>query len=161
MRPEMNSCGYQRGLEEGLIFAAFGRRFIEVVGHMHGHRSSAFITDTLNSMRLPAIILDRHAMVTVANATARAILDWNINIIGNRLNIRDPDAYAELIARLDEMTKPAQLKPLIAEPIFVQRQKKLPVVLATIPFKEHMQSHEQEVHALVTLVVCRRDHGLS
>jgi hypothetical protein len=115
-------------------------------------------TDILNSMRLPAIIPGRPAMVTVANATARAILDWNINIIGNRLNVRDPDAYAELIARLDDMTKPAQLKPSIAEPIFVQRQKKQPVVLATIPFKEHMQSRDQEVHALLT--VCRRDHGL-
>ena len=94
-----------------------------------------------------------------ANATARALLDSNINIKDNRLCIRDGDAYAELNARLEEMTKPAQLKS-IAEPIFVQRHKKLPVVLATIPLKEPMQSPEQEVHALVTLIVCRPDHGL-
>ena len=100
-------------------------------------------------MCLPAIILDRHGIVTETNATARAFLDWNINIKDNRLCIRDGDAYAELNARLEEITKPAQLKS-IAEPIFVQRHKKLPVVL----------SSEQEVHALVTLIVCRPDHGL-
>jgi hypothetical protein len=69
-------------------------------------------------MCLPAIILDRHGIVTETNAAAHALLDWNINIKDNRLCIRDGDAYAELNARLDEMTKPAKLKSSIAEPIF-------------------------------------------
>jgi hypothetical protein len=159
MQADKNLCGWQSGLEEGRNFAAFGRRFIEIAGHARGHRTSAFITATLNKMCLPAIILDRHGIVTETNATARAFLDWNINIKDNRLCIRDGDAYAELNARLEEITKPAQLKS-IAEPIFVQRHKKLPVVLATIPLKEPMQSPEQEVHALVTLIMCRPDHGL-
>jgi hypothetical protein len=84
MQADKNLCGCQSGLEEGRNFAAFGRRFIEIAGHARGHRTSAFITATLNKMCLPAIILDRHGIVTETNATARAFLDWNINIKGSK-----------------------------------------------------------------------------
>jgi hypothetical protein len=160
MQAHKKLCGYQSGLEEGRNFAAFGRRFIEVANTASGHRTSAFIiTTALNRMCLPAIILHLHGIVMEANATARAFLDSNIYIKNNRLCIRDRDAYAALNARLNEMTKPAQLKSTIAEPILVQRRGKLPVVLVTLPFKEPSQSSEQEGHALVTLTVCRPDPG--
>jgi hypothetical protein len=90
---------------------------------------------------------------------ARAVLDTDINIKDNRFCVRDREAYGHLKVSLDEMTKPVQLKSLAAEPIFIRRRDKFPVVLRTVPFKEPTQSSEQQVHALVTLTACRRDPG--
>ena len=150
---------YQLGIEEERIFASFSRRLIEIAVAARGRGSGAFVTETLNTMCLPAIVLDRHGFVVELNATACAVFDRDINIKDNRFCVRDREACAHLRASLDEMTKPVQLKSLIAEPILIQRRKKFPVVLRTLPFKEPMQSSEQEVHALVTLTPCRPDPG--
>jgi hypothetical protein len=143
MRVDRNLCRYQGGLEEGATLASFVLRLAEVAGDGHADRITEFITDALNKMHLSAIILDRQA-VTATNSMAHTILDSNINIKGNRLWIRDRQAYSELIARLDEMTRPAQLKSSNIQLIFVQRHKKRPVLLATIAVKK--------VRALVALV---------
>src|SRR5262245_55115038 len=95
-------------------------------------------------MRLPAIVLDRHGSVVEVNATARALFDPDINVKNNRFCIRDREACAQLRAWLDEMTKPVQLKSLIAEAILIQRRDKLPLILRAVPFKEPTQSSEQE-----------------
>lgn len=152
MHVDRNLWRYQRGLEEGATLASFVLRLSEVAGDGHADGITEFITDALNKMHLPAIILDRQAIATATNSMAHTILDSNIDIKGNRLWIRDRQAYSELIARLDEVTRPAQLKSSITQPIFVQRRKKRPVLLATIAVKGPTKSPQQKAHALVVLV---------
>jgi hypothetical protein len=65
--------------------ASFVLRLAEVAGDGRADRITGFITDALNKMHLPAIILDRQAIVTATNSMAHTILDSNINIKGNRL----------------------------------------------------------------------------
>jgi len=144
-------------VEEERLFASFNRRLIETAVAACGRGTGAFVVNMLDRMCLPAIVLDRHGFVVEMNATARAVLDPDINIKDNRLCVRDSEAYWHLRASLDEMTKPVQLKSLTAEPILIRRRDKFPVVLRTVPFREPTQSSEQ--HALVTLTACRRDPG--
>jgi hypothetical protein len=155
----MNSGMCQLGVEEERIFASFSRRLIEIAVAACGRGTGAFATNALNSMCLPAIVLDRHGFVVELNATARAVFDPGIYIKDNRFCVRDREASTHLMTSLDEMTKPVQLKSLAAEPILIRRRDKFPVVLRTVPFKEPTQSSEQQVHALVTLTACRRDPG--
>jgi hypothetical protein len=155
----MNSGMCQWGVEGERIFAPFSRRLIEIAVAACGRGTGAFVTNALNTMCLPAIVLDRHGFVVELNAAARAIFDPDIYIKDNRFCVRDREACTHLRALLDEMTKPVQLKSLIAEPIFIQRRDKFPVVLRAVPFREPTQSCEQEVHALVTLIACRPDPG--
>lgn len=151
MRVDRNLCRYQGGLEEGATLASFVQRLGEVAGDGHSDRITEVITDALNKMRLPAIVLDRQAIVTATNSMAQTILDSNMNIKDNRLWIRDRQAYSELIARLDQMTRAAQLKVSNIQPIFVQRHKKRPVLLATIAVKEPAKSPPHEVQPLLAL----------
>jgi hypothetical protein len=155
----MNFGMCRLGIEEECFLASFSRRLIEKAVAACRSGIGAFVVNMLERMCLPAIVLDRHGFVLELNATARAVLDTDINIKDNRLCVRDREAYGHLKVSLDEMTKPVQLKSLTAEPILIRRRDKFPVVLRTVPFKEPTQSSEQQVHALVTLTACRRDPG--
>ena len=154
----MNLAMCQLGIEEERIFASFSRRVIEIAVAACGRGTGAFVVSMLERMCLPAIVLDRHGFVLELNATARAVLDPDINIKDNRLCVRDREAWAHLRASLDKMTKPVQLNSLIAKPILIPRRNKFPVVLRIRPFKEPTQSSEQEVHTLVTVTARRPDH---
>jgi hypothetical protein len=99
-------------------------------------------------MRLPVIALDRRGFVVDVNAAADAVFDNDVKIKDKRLFVHDREARALLKASLDELSNPVKLKPLIAEPIIVQRPDKLPV------------SPKQDVHALVTLNVLGPKPGL-
>ena len=155
----MNLGMCQLGVEEERIFASFSRHLIEIAVAACGRGTGAFATNALNSMCVPAIVLDRHGFVVELNATARAIFDPDIYIEDNRFCVRDREACTHLMTLLDEMIKPVQLKSLITEPILIQRRDKLPVVLRTVPFREPTQSSEQEAH--VTLIACMPDPGQS
>jgi hypothetical protein len=155
----MNSSMCQLGVQDERIFASFSRHLVGLATAAGGWGTGVLVTNALNMMCLPGIVLDRHGFVVEVNARAHAVFDANIYIKDNYFCIRDREACARLKASLKEMTMPVQLKSLIAEPILVQRRYKLPVVLRTLPFKEPTQSSEQEVHAIVTLTACGTDPG--
>jgi hypothetical protein len=155
----MNSGVCELGNEEERIIASFSRRLIEIAVAACGRGTGAFVTNALNMMCIPACVLDRRGFVVEVNATVGVVFDPDINIKDNRFCVRDREARAHLKASLDEMTKPIQLKSLIAEPILVRRHDKLPVVMRIVPFKGPTQSSEQEVRALVTLTAFTPDHG--
>jgi hypothetical protein len=155
----MNLGMCQLGIEEERILASFSRGLVEIAVAACGRGTGAFVTNTLNMICFPAIVLDRYGFVVELNGLVRSIFDLDINIKDNRFYVRDREACARLRAALDEMTKPVQIKSLIAEPILIQRHDKFPVVLRAVPFKEQTRSSEQEVHALVTLTACGPDPG--
>jgi DNA-binding CsgD family transcriptional regulator len=147
----MNSDVCQLRAEEERIFATFTRRLIELAIVAGARGTGTFATDALNAMRLPAIALDRRGFVVDVNAAAGAVFDNDVQIKDKRLFVRDLEARALLKTSLDELTNPAKLKSLIAEPIIVQRPDKLPVIVRIWRFEGAAHSPEQEVHALVTL----------
>ena len=55
----------------------------------------------LNSMRLPAIALDRRGFVVDVNTAAAAVFDDDVKVKGKRLFVRDLEARTLLKASLD------------------------------------------------------------
>jgi len=147
---DMNSEVCQLRAEEERILASFTRRLIEIATVSGARGTGTSATDALNTMRLPAIALDRRGFVVDVNAAADAVFDNDVKIKDKRLFVRDLEARALLKASLDELGNPQKLKSQIAEPIIVQRPDKLPVILRIWPFEGAVHS-EQDVHALVTL----------
>jgi DNA-binding CsgD family transcriptional regulator len=148
---DMNSDGRQLGAEEERNLASFTRRLIEIAAVAGARGTGMSATNALNAMRLPAIALDRRGFVVDVNAAADAVFDNDVKIKNKRLFVHDLEARALLKASLDELSNPVKLKPLIAEPIIVQRPDKLPVIMRIWPFEGAAHSPEQDVHALVTL----------
>jgi len=149
----------QLGIDEERIFASFTWRLIETAIAACGCGTGACVTNALNIICLPAIVLDRHGMVAEVNAHAHAVFDSDIYIKDDYFCLRDREAGARLKAALNEMTLPVKLKSSIAERILVQRRDKPPVVLQTFLFEEPTQSSEQEVRAVVMLTTRRPDSG--
>jgi DNA-binding CsgD family transcriptional regulator len=145
----MNSDVGQFSAEEERILASFTRRLIEIAAVASARGSGTSTIDALNTMRLPAIAIDRRGFVADVNAAADAVFDNDVKIKDKRLFVRDLEARALLKASLDELTNPTKLKAFFAEPIIVQRRDKLPVILRLWPFEG--AAPEQEVHVLVTL----------
>ena len=146
-----NSEDRELGKEEERILASFTRRLIEIATVAGARGSGNSPTAALNAMRLAAIALDRHGFVADVNAAADAVFDNDINIKEKRLFVRDLEARAHLKTSLDNLTQPAKLKSLIAEPIVVHRTDKLPVIVRIWPFEGPAQQPAQELRAFLTL----------
>ena len=131
------------------ILASFTRRLIEIAP------SGARGSDTspaaaLNAMRLPAIALDQDGFVADVNAAAEAIFDTDVKIKDRRLFVRDAAARALLKEAIDQLRTSPRLNPSTTDPIIVQRQDKLPVIVRIWPYgAAHLPA--QEVRALLTL----------
>jgi DNA-binding CsgD family transcriptional regulator len=137
--------------EEERILASFTRRLIEIAAVARGHGSGTSPTAALNAMRLPAIALDQHGFVAEVNAAAEAVFDNDFRIKDRRLFVRDPAARALLKEAIDQLKTSPPLNPLATEPIIVQRQDKLPVIVRIWPFDGAAHLPAQEVRALLTL----------
>jgi DNA-binding CsgD family transcriptional regulator len=144
-----DSC--QLCIEEERILASFIRRLIEIAAVAGASGSVTSAISALNTMRLPAITLDRGGFVVSVNTAANAIFDSDVKMKDKRLFVRNLEARTLLRASLDKLTSPARSKSLIAEPIVVQRRDKLPVIIRVWPFEGLTHSPEQDVHTLVTL----------
>jgi DNA-binding CsgD family transcriptional regulator len=129
------------------------RRLIEsaAVAAARGSGTSAV---AINAMRLPAIALDQHGFVAEVNAAAEAVFDNDFRIKDRRLFVRDPAARVLLKEAIDQLKTLPRRNPL-AEPIVVQRQDKLPVLVRMRIWRSDGAAHlaAQEVCALLTLNV--------
>jgi DNA-binding CsgD family transcriptional regulator len=147
----MNSDVFQLPSEEERILASFTRRLIEIATVASTRGPVIPATSMLNSMRLPAIALDRHGYVVDVNTAAVAVFDDDVKVKDKRLFVRNLEARTILKSSLGELANPAKLRSLVAEPIIVQRRDKFPVIVRIWPFKGAAHSPEQQVRALVTL----------
>jgi DNA-binding CsgD family transcriptional regulator len=147
----MSSDVRQLRAEEERILTSFTQRLIEISAVARARESVTSPTNALNTMRLPAIALDRRGFVIDVNTAASVVFDDDVTIKDKRLFVRDLEARALLKASLDELANPVKFKSLIAEPIIVQRHDKLPIILRIWPFEGLTHSPEQEVQTLVTL----------
>ena len=83
-------------------------------------------------MRLPAIALDQDGFVADVNAAAETIFDTDVKIKDRRLFVRDPAARALVKEVIDQLQTSPRLSPSATDPIIVQRQDKLPVIVRII-----------------------------
>jgi DNA-binding CsgD family transcriptional regulator len=148
---DMNSEIYNLRAEEERILASFTRRLIEVAAAADAHGSDTSPTTALNVMRLPAVALDQHGLVIDANAAAEAIFDNDVMIKERRLIIRNTEARALLKKAIEKLRTSPCFGSLNAEPIIVQRQDKLPVIVRVWPCRTVADSSAQEVRAILTL----------
>ncbi|MGB8901203.1 MAG: helix-turn-helix transcriptional regulator [Methylocella sp.] len=131
---------------------SFTRRFIESAAIAAARGTGTSPAAALNAMRLPAIALDQHGFVAEVNAAAEAIFDNDFRIKDRRLFVRDPAARALLNTAVDQLKTSPHLNP---EPVIVQRQNKLPVIVRMRIWRSDGAAHlhAQEVCALLTLNV--------
>ena len=132
------------------ILASFTRRLIEIAP------SGARGSDTspaaaLNAMRLPTIALDQDGFVAEVNAAAETIFDNDVTIKDRRLFVRDPAARALLKEVINQLRTSPRLNPSATDPIIVQRQDKLPVIVRIWRFGGVAHLPAREVCALLTL----------
>jgi DNA-binding CsgD family transcriptional regulator len=148
---DMNSEVCNLRAEEERILASFTRRLIEIAAVAGARGSGTSPTAALNALRLPAIALDQHGFVAEVNAAAEAIFDNDFRIKDRRLFVRDPAARALLKDAIDQLKTAPRLNPLATEPVIVQRQDKMPVIVRTWRFDGAAHRPAQEVRALLTL----------
>jgi PAS domain-containing protein len=147
---DMNSeVGNPRAGKERIL-ASFTTRSIEIAADA-GRGSAPSPTAALDSMRLPAIILDQDGFVADANAAAETLFDYDIKIKDRRLFVRDPAARALLKEAIDRLKTSPRLNPLVTGPIIVQRQDKLPIIVRIWRFGGAAHLPAQEASALLTL----------
>src|ERR1700731_1818748 len=131
---DVNSEADNLSAEQERILASFTRRLIEIAAVARARGSGTSPAAALNAMRLPAIALDEHGFVAEVNAAAEAVFDNDFRIKDRRLFVRDPAARALLKDAIDQLKPSPRLNPLATEPIIVQRQDKLPVIVRTWRF---------------------------
>src|ERR1700720_2585272 len=113
---------------------SFTRHLVESAAVAAARGSGASPAAAINAMRLPAIALDQHGFVAEVNAAAEAVFDNDFRIKDRRLFVRDPAARALLKEAIDQLRTSPRLNPLATEPIIVQRNGKLPVIVRTWRF---------------------------
>jgi hypothetical protein len=135
--------------------ASVTRRLIESAAVAVARGSGTSPAAALNVMRLPAIALDQHGFVAEVNAAAEAVFDNDFRIKDRRLFVRDPAARVLLKEAIDQLKTLPRRNPLVTEPIIVQRQDKLPVIVRMRIWRSDGAAHlpAQEVCALLTLNV--------
>jgi DNA-binding CsgD family transcriptional regulator len=148
---DVNSETVNLRAEEERILASFTRRLIEMAEVAGARGSGTSPTAALNAMRLPAIALDQDGFVTEVNAAAEAVFDNDFRIKDRRLFVRDPAAQALLKEAVDQLKTSPRLNPLATEPIIVQRNGKLPVIVRTWRFDGAAHRPAQDMYALLTL----------
>src|SRR6195256_4136452 len=148
---DMNSEVCNLSVEEERILASFTRRLIEIAAVAGTRGSGTSPAAALNAMRLPAIALDQDGFVAEVNAAAETIFDNDVKIKDRRLFVRDPAARALLKDAIDQLRTSPRLDPLATDPIIVQRQDKLPVLVRVWRFDGAAHRPAQDVSALLTL----------
>ncbi len=91
------------------------------------------MTDVLDRVRQPAMVLDRQGRVLSTNAAAESGFDNEVRVRERRLVVRDKQA----MTRIDQLTSMIRSTPdtvaLPASPILIRRTNKPPVVLRVLP----------------------------
>ncbi len=106
----------------------------------------------LNSVRQPAVIVDRLGCVLDINAAADQLFDSEIRIRNRRLCVADRYARAALDTLVDALRVAGDTSPLPAEPIVVRRQEKSPVLIRILPIEPAARSPFLGARALLQLL---------
>lgn len=98
-----------------------------------GRVALSCMTNVLNQVRQPALVLDRFGLVVSLNAAADAGLDDEIRIRDRQLVVRDKKAMAKLLRLVELIRFAPENAALPTEQILIRRTTKRPVVLRVLP----------------------------
>jgi DNA-binding CsgD family transcriptional regulator len=98
-----------------------------------GRTALAGATSALQSVRLPAIAIDRRGHVLDANFGVEGVLDESLDLKGKRLRAVDPGAQQQLDKLFERLFFTSDKESLPAEPIVVRRQNKAPIIIQVLP----------------------------
>jgi DNA-binding CsgD family transcriptional regulator len=110
-----------------------------------GHSQLLVIQDVIMNY------FDMNLEVHSLRAEEERILACFTRCLHRCLFVRDPEARALLNEAVDQLKTSPRLNPLAAEPIIVQRQDKLPVIMRIWSFDGVANSPAQDVRAVLTL----------
>jgi DNA-binding CsgD family transcriptional regulator len=137
--------------EEEYILASFTGRLTEISSTTSGRTSETPPTTVLNVVRVPAIMVDEDGVVADANSAAEAIFDGDVKIKDRRIFVRDAVARELLKVAIAKLRTTPKLNALVADPIIVQRQDKLPVILRIWPCYGRADNGSGGARIVVTL----------
>ncbi|WP_375785656.1 helix-turn-helix transcriptional regulator [Bradyrhizobium sp. Pha-3] len=98
-----------------------------------GRIALSAMTNVLDQVRQPALVLDRRGTVVSTNSAADAGFDSDIRIRDRRLILRDNKAAARFDQLLDAIRSTSDVAALPAAPIPVRRREKPPVIIRVLP----------------------------
>lgn len=141
---------FDRDHIENRTRATFARRAAEIAV-MARAPACGHITDPLDAVRLPAVLLDLYGAVVRVNAAAEALFDEDVSVRQRRLCVRDVEARARLRACVEQLEHGAARPPSSDDPIVVARQERLPVLIRVWPLEASCRWPSPDVRALLTL----------
>jgi DNA-binding CsgD family transcriptional regulator len=109
------------------------------------------MTNALDLVREPALVLDRLGFVLDANSGAERLFDDEFRIKARRIYIRDKRARASLDECFEKLRAAPDMSPVSTGPIVVRRERKPPIVVRIMPIPGAARSPFLGARALVTL----------
>jgi DNA-binding CsgD family transcriptional regulator len=136
-----NFCLHRTAREEPFdafntsVFGTLSDRLTEVatLSTAVGRIALSSATNALNSVRLPAIALDRLGFVLDANCGAEDLFDADLCVKARRLAVWDAAARRDLEKLVDRLLVTSDLATLPCADIVVRRRGKRPVILRILP----------------------------
>jgi DNA-binding CsgD family transcriptional regulator len=109
------------------------------------------ITNALDLVREPALVLDRMGFVLDANPGAERLFDDEFRIKARRIYTRDKRASASLDECFEKLRATSDMSPFSTSPIVVRRERKPPIIVRIMPIPGAARSPFLGASALVTL----------
>jgi DNA-binding CsgD family transcriptional regulator len=107
------------------------------------------ITNALNCILQPAVVIDGNGRVLDANHCAAEMFDDDIWVHNHRLVVRNPFARTLLNQFINRLRIVSNLDECAVEPFAIRRDGKQPVVVRAVPI--HSGTHGLGARALLTL----------
>ncbi len=109
------------------------------------------MTNALELVRQPALVLDRLGRVVDVNRLVEPLLNGDIRVSDRRLLIRDKCAAAAFESLIDQLRKMPDTVAMPSRSIIVQREGKRPIVMTALPIDGAARTPFLGARALLTL----------
>jgi DNA-binding CsgD family transcriptional regulator len=135
------------------MLATLSQRLTEVasLSQAVGRIALSSVTNALNCVLQPAVVVDRNGRVLDANTLARDMFDDDIRIQNHSLVVRDPFARTLLDRLINRLRFISSLDGCPLSPIAIRRNGKHPVVLRALPIHGGAREPFLGARALLTL----------
>jgi DNA-binding CsgD family transcriptional regulator/PAS domain-containing protein len=135
------------------VLATLSQRLTEVsaLSQSVGRIALSSVTNALNCVLQPALVIDRNGRVLDANPRANDMFDDDLRVHKHRLVVRDPFAQTLLDQLINRLRSISDLSECPLDPIAIRREGKQPVVLRTFPIHGAAREPFLGARALLTL----------
>jgi DNA-binding CsgD family transcriptional regulator/PAS domain-containing protein len=158
--PALWGLCFQRSAHDGpleddrrQILARLSQRLTEVstLSTAVGRLALSSVTNALNCMLQPALVIDRNGRVLDVNRRANDLFDDDIRVHNRRLVVRDSFARTLLDQLINRLRIVSDLDECPVDPIAIRRYGKQPVVVRALPIHGGARGPFLGARALLTL----------